>query len=165
MFYFCVCLLCTIYVKSIIILFQYSTIQPIVLVEYLGQLCWIYEQTGLTNELSEWNLFICRGPTIYHTRYKESESIQFREERTPERFDSLSQDLEGYHGNSRNLDLLPHIEMFRNEIVTKKSDSCNRGVHTRPFDGDVVKCFLNLTQDLFESHEVKAQQIIIAFFL
>ena len=28
---------------------------PIVLVGYLGQLCWTFKQIGLTNMLSEWN--------------------------------------------------------------------------------------------------------------
>ena len=28
-------------------------------------LCWTYEQIGLTNVLSEWNSFVCRGLTVY----------------------------------------------------------------------------------------------------
>ena len=35
-----------------------------VLVGYLGQLCWTYEQTGLRNTLSEQNLFVCRGLSV-----------------------------------------------------------------------------------------------------
>ena len=66
MFYlfFCVCFLCIICVKSIVNLLQYSTIEPMVLVGYLGKLCWTYEQIGLTNSLSERNSFVCRGLTV-----------------------------------------------------------------------------------------------------
>ena len=40
-------------------------IQPTVLVGYLGQLCWAYEQIGFRNVLSEWNSFVCRGLTVF----------------------------------------------------------------------------------------------------
>ena len=50
--------------KSIINLFQYSTIGPIVLAEYLGLLCWTYEQMD-----SERNLFVCRGLTVVGPPY------------------------------------------------------------------------------------------------
>ena len=52
-FIFCVCFLCAICVKSTIRQLQYSTLQPIVLVGYLGQLYWIQVQIGLMNVLSE----------------------------------------------------------------------------------------------------------------
>ena len=56
--FLCVCFSCIICVKSILNLLQYSTMKSIVLVGYLGQLCWTYKQTGLTNTLLEWNSFI-----------------------------------------------------------------------------------------------------------
>ena len=51
------CSLCIICIKSVIALLQYSTIQPIVLVGFLGYLCWTF-----TNELSEGNPFIWGHP-------------------------------------------------------------------------------------------------------
>ena len=35
-----------------------------VLVRYLGQVCWTYRQIGLTNMLLERNSFMCKGHTI-----------------------------------------------------------------------------------------------------
>ena len=65
LFFVFACFLCVICVKSIINLLQYSTMQPIVLVGYPGQLCWIYKQIGLMDGLSEWNSFVSREFTVF----------------------------------------------------------------------------------------------------
>ena len=75
MFYFLCFFLSIICVKSNINLLQYSTIQPIVLAEYLGSLCWIYEYTRLTKALSEQTSFVCRGLTVIRNMYLISTSI------------------------------------------------------------------------------------------
>jgi len=75
MFYFLCLFLCVICVKSNINLLQYSTIQPIVLAEYLGSLCWTYEYTRLTKALSGQTSFVCRGLTIIRNICSISTSI------------------------------------------------------------------------------------------
>ena len=66
---FFVCFLCIICVKRFIIINLLQYIQPVVLVGYLGSLCWTYEQIGLMNVLLEWNSLVCRGLTVYHWLY------------------------------------------------------------------------------------------------
>lgn len=39
-----------------------------VLVGYLGQLRWAFEQTGRMNMLLEWNSFVSRGLTVMYTK-------------------------------------------------------------------------------------------------
>ena len=61
----CVHFLCIICVKIIINLLQYSTIQPVVLVAFLGQICWTFEHTGVEKSFLEGNLFVCRELTVF----------------------------------------------------------------------------------------------------